>query len=279
VSRSAAACLAPVLLAVAAAGCRPQATEIVLVVESELAVPQEMDTVAIIVTGAVGPVETDYVFVDGSQPVTVGLLPLQDGTKPFTVEVQGKLFGIVVVSARATSLRFVEGKRLMLELVLRRACTCQGTTCPSSSTPGCEDLVDPNLPPLDEKSIPPLSTVDGGPLRPRQDGSGTDRGSFDGGETRRDAPDDRSADRSPDGAPADARPDGAADAQAEAGPMCTAAFGGCSPDCAPGTYCSANGMCVPGFQSGGFCQVGGCTCAAGLTCQPPESGTGAGQCL
>jgi hypothetical protein len=34
-------------------------------------------------------------------------------------------------------------------------------------------------------------------------------------------------------------------------------------------------MCVPGFT--GFCQVGGCTCAAGLTCQSVD-GSAAGQC-
>jgi hypothetical protein len=137
----------------------------------------------------------------------------------------------------------------MLARPLQRACACAQPDCPISSAPGCATLVAPVLPPFSPDAIPPHVTPDGG-----ADADGGDAGGSDA------RPGDAVA-------PGDGPTDGAGEAHG-----CTAGFGGCSSDCAPGTYCSSDGTCVAGTPRDLFCQVGGCTCGAGLACVASEGG-------
>lgn len=249
--------------------------------DSELAVPAEIDGLSVIVTGTRGPMLMDYALDQGTLPATLGLVPESTATPPFSVELQAKRAGQTVATARATSVHFVAGERRMLALFLRRACI-----------PACPDVVDPTLPPFDPNHIPRATVTDGGTDAPADGGSdgGTDAPIDSGGDGGTDAPADGGRDADAGGAldaapdappdvgsgdgPPDATLDGPRDV-GDTGPMCTAGFGGCSAACAAGTYCSAAGTCVPGFV--GFCQVGGCTCAIGLTCQSVD-GSAAGEC-
>jgi hypothetical protein len=171
--RPRAALLAVAVASTTAGGCRNSVTEIVLVVDSELAVPDEIARVGVVLDGAAaGPEagsEIDYDLTGQALPATLGLLPAGDGAQPFSVEVRGeRADGGIVVRMAASGVRFVGGQNLMLVLPLRRACACAQPDCPISSAPGCETLAAPVLPPFSPDAVPPHATPDGG------DGGGAD---------------------------------------------------------------------------------------------------------
>jgi hypothetical protein len=264
---------AAVAVTAAAGGCSKSVTEIVLVVDSDLVVPDEIARVGVVLGGATAATdagtEIRYDLTGQALPVTLGLLPGNAG-QPFSVEVRGeRADGGIVVRMAATGVRFVDSQNLMLELPLRRACACAQPDCPISSAPGCATLVAPVLPPFSPDAIPPHVTPDGGADAAGADSAGADAAGADAGGSDAGGADTGGADaRAGDAAaPVDAPADGAGEAHG-----CTAGFGGCSSDCAPGTYCSSDGTCVAGTPRDLFCQVGGCTCGAGLACVASDGG-------
>ena len=91
-------------LAIAAAlGCVP--TEIVLVVQSDLKAPQEIEEVEIRVSGSADapPVLVDLTQPGVAFPLTLGLRPKGDGG-PVLVDVVGKLVDKPVVKQRARTI-------------------------------------------------------------------------------------------------------------------------------------------------------------------------------
>ena len=153
----------PALLMAAACGlfaCEEAPTEIVLVVDSDLRAPEEISSLQIIITPSLFPPGSGLFAPLGREPfgvsfpATLGLVPADDSQELVGVSVVAMtLQGEVAVGRAAREVRFVRGETRMLRLFLARACACMGTSCPSPGTPGCEDLVAPQLPPFDEQEL------------------------------------------------------------------------------------------------------------------------------
>jgi len=120
-------------------------TEVVMVVDSDLTIPNDVDTIDIRV-GSNGDAFTQPLVV---LPATMGFL--QGGSSAFSVNVQliRSRDRATVVGRSASDVRFVEGRIMMLVLMLPAACACDGTNCPSPDTnPDCDSLVTPKLEPF-----------------------------------------------------------------------------------------------------------------------------------
>ncbi len=130
------------------AGCAADLTEVVVVVESDLAVPTQLDEVVVEVEGAAARGQRAVASLVGGDatrlPLTLGLRPGSAGAGPLTVRVAGLRASTEFVATRVRT-RFVEGRRVLLRVVLRGACvgvTCEtGTTCREGAC--ADELVDP----------------------------------------------------------------------------------------------------------------------------------------
>lgn len=146
-------CGAPVAVVLLVAACATEpATQIVVVVDSDLAVPGELDELRIRIFDAQGGVATDRVvrLGDGEGEFT---LPTDFGVAPrdpeaavqVTIELQARLLGATLFTTRAIT-GFREGHQLRLDMILPAACVgrpaCDAAeTCTAS---GCADAaIDP----------------------------------------------------------------------------------------------------------------------------------------
>lgn len=138
------------------AGCSGDAlTELVVVVDSELAVPTQLDEVTILVEGNDRIPQMARAVLSGAGavalPATLGLRPSAAGAPQVTIRAHGSHASTRRVSAEVRT-TFVEGRRLVVRIVLRSACidvTCDpGSTC--APTGECvSSLIDPStLPPF-----------------------------------------------------------------------------------------------------------------------------------
>jgi hypothetical protein len=156
--------LLPLLLA----GCRHNITEVALVVESDLNVPADVEQMDVgSVAGPFAPQVNPFFSGTGEQiapfPLSVGFE--SDGmTTTFSITV--RFFkGVtspspaLVMSRTVTDIRFVTGQTMMLVLPMKRACACQGTSCPSPGNPECDNIDQPALQPFDPAVAPPSSTL------------------------------------------------------------------------------------------------------------------------
>lgn len=227
-------------IAVFVAGCAADLTEVVVVVESDLAVPTQLDEVVVEVEGAAARGQRAVASLVGEDaaglPLTLGLRPGSTGAGPLSVRVAGKRAGAEFVATRVRT-RFVEGRRVLLRVVLRGACvgvTCEtGTTCREGAC--ADEFVDPATLPSFTGTI---GAFDAGP--------GVDLGT-----DVSDAGEDGSA----------PPPDAAMDA------------GGCTAD--PLTPCAlGEGYCVEGVlrcESGNLeCRPGETRLSAGTVCREPR---------
>jgi hypothetical protein len=144
------------------AGCHDPITEVLLVVTSDLAIPTDVDFASISAvpgsSAGVGDVRGPMFGVPvGQFPISMGVQASQ--TEVFSARVQLFLSAnpiAVVVSRNVTAVRFVHGEVRMLVVPMKRACACQGTSCPLPGTnPDCDDLESPQTVPLDPKIAPP----------------------------------------------------------------------------------------------------------------------------
>lgn len=107
-------------------------TEIMLVVDSDLRVPDELDELEMVVEGPDGKRKEALAVLEESPLArSLGLVHTRGPLEPLNVQVSGLRAGQVVVSRRA-SLRFVAGKTLVLPLHLTRSCVeleCDDQTC------------------------------------------------------------------------------------------------------------------------------------------------------
>jgi hypothetical protein len=100
-------------------------TEVVVVIDSDLRVPEDIDSVVFKVEGSRVLREVEVLLGSSAEfPLTHGLYP--DGRDRFTVSATGRKDAIDVVSDRAAS-GFVDGERRLLELWLGGDCI--GVTC------------------------------------------------------------------------------------------------------------------------------------------------------
>ena len=243
------------LCACAAAGCHEPVTEDVLVVDSDLSVPGEIDGVTI--EGAGAPIDLDLQAGGVTLPATLGLLPTGANPQPFALVVEGTRQGQVVVSRSATNVRFFHGQRHALLLSLLRVCACLTPPCAAPSDPRCADLDAPALVPLDPQNLPALA-------RP-----------FDGGA---DVPIDGGAD-----APLDTAADGPATLDSGGPDLAPPPPLGLGSSCSGGDQC-ASGNCADGVCCADACVCGQCNGATPGTCVPaaadsdPKGSCGAYTC-
>src|SRR5262245_56184057 len=124
------AVLATAAALIGCGGSSPQ-TGIVVEITSDLAVPDELPGIQVMVTSATGSTVYDQPFPLGpgqnALPLRVGVQPQGSANAPFRILVVGHRGPQVVVSPSAP-LQFVSGRVLLLRLPLLAA--CQAMTCP-----------------------------------------------------------------------------------------------------------------------------------------------------
>ena len=116
-------------------GCDGALTEILVVVDTDLGVPAEIDAVRVEVTGSETMTATGS-LAGGDRaelPRTVGVVRNGGSLGPIRIRVVGSLGGTDVVERRAVT-SFIEGRTLVLPMFLARS--CQGVPCPDTQT--CE---------------------------------------------------------------------------------------------------------------------------------------------
>ncbi|MFO0686644.1 MAG: hypothetical protein U0234_31575 [Sandaracinus sp.] len=282
--RFASLCAVAIVALVAAPGCgRAPATELVVVVDSDLAIPAELDAVRVRVT------RPDRTMADQSEPLarssdlplTLGIVADGPSLGPIDVVAEGLHAGTVIVS-RSARVTLVRGEARVLTLHLVESCL--GTSCPAAQTcteSGCAPIEVVTLPPW--TGTPPRLGEDAGFV----DAGPRDGGAMDGGPRDAAIPDVGvcSTDAQCDDAVActtDRCSGGTcthtgSDAACDDGERCTddrCAATGCTHDpntvpCDDGVFCNGIDVCA-----GGTCTHPGDPCAAPTTCD--ES---AGHCV
>jgi len=167
-------------------------TEIVVVVDSDIAVPAELDEVTILVDGAVGGTRTASRDLSASRgaglPVTLGLVHPSGPLGPITARAVGSVHrgGVAsIVVERTARTSFVDGRTVVLRLDLLGACS--GVTCAdASSSCGADGCAPIDIAPgsLSAWTGTPSRLDAGAPALdagPRGDASGLDAGGFDAG--------------------------------------------------------------------------------------------------
>ena len=156
------------LLALPVAGCRDDLTQVVLVIESDLSAPSEVDGVDVVpMSGPFAPSVPP--FFEGSTqvvgfPVSVGFV--SGGNTPDFSFVVRFFHGVfqsqsptLVMSRTVTDVRFVDQKTMMLEVQMLRVCACSGSTCPDPGNPACDNIDQPPLVPFDPTIAPPSTNM------------------------------------------------------------------------------------------------------------------------
>ncbi len=127
--------VAAVGLAVAPACASKSLTQLVVVADTDLVIPQQVDEIDLVVTGPSGQTSTATASLAGSgavtPPLTLALSPGGDALSPVLVRVVGKLGGQVVLERDArTDFVGSDDRELPLDLTTR----CLPVACPSGST-------------------------------------------------------------------------------------------------------------------------------------------------
>jgi hypothetical protein len=168
-ARTAAAVALFLFLALPVAGCRDDLTQVVLVIESDLSVPSEVDGVDVLpMAGPFAPSGSSFFGNDGMHlqgfPVALGFVS-SGKTADFSFVVrffQGVSQSptpMLVVRRAVTDVRFVDQKTMMLDLQMLRVCACSGSTCPAPGNPACDDINQPPLVPFDPTVAPPSTNM------------------------------------------------------------------------------------------------------------------------
>ena len=159
------------LLAVLA-GCQNPLTEVVIVFQSDVAVPAEADSIQTAVAeGPFSPASGGAFFsgggLIGAFPVSIGVTSA-GRTSSFSITARLTLgfnspqLLSIVVDRTVTDIRFVDEQTMMLVVDLPRVCACQGTSCPSPGNPLCDNIDRPALQPFDPAVAPPSTMMTGG---------------------------------------------------------------------------------------------------------------------
>lgn len=128
----------PLLLSVACLAACSGPTQLVVVVDTNLEVPSEIDTVEVIITDPDGLQTVVPQSVSGPGdpgfPLTISVSPESDRLGPISVAAIGRLGGVEVVRVTATELALLPGESRTLHLLLLRSCV--GRMCPPDRTCG-----------------------------------------------------------------------------------------------------------------------------------------------
>jgi len=159
------------------AGCHDELTQVVLVVQSDLSVPSDVDGMDVsAIEGPYAPNPNPFFNQFGQTlppfPLSVGF---QSGgaTASFSAVVRlmrGTFSStpVLVMSRTVTDVRFVDQQTMMLLFPMNRACACQGTSCPDPGDPECDNMDNPELLPFDPAVAPPSTMMGaipgGGPI-------------------------------------------------------------------------------------------------------------------
>jgi hypothetical protein len=158
------------LLTLPLAGCRDDPTEVVLVLESDLSIPGDIDGLDFpLASGPFAPSAPSF-FVGsgpliGPFPLSIGFISYGDtDTFSFVVRMFRDAFQgqppPLVISRTVTDVRFVDQRTMMLVLQMPRACACTGSTCPTpDDDPQCANIQTPALVPFDPLVAPPSTMM------------------------------------------------------------------------------------------------------------------------
>lgn len=136
------------ILALLGAACAPEEpparTQILLVVDSDLSFPSELDEIEMEVEGPLARTQSAVArLAESPLPRSLGLVRSEGPLGPLSIRVIGRVDGDSVVERRAT-LSFVEGRTLVLPMHLVRACIARSCGTETCSERGCIDAaVDP----------------------------------------------------------------------------------------------------------------------------------------
>jgi hypothetical protein len=259
-------------LAVAPA-CGGELTEIVVVVDTDLQAPSEVDEILVQVIGPSGLTKQARrrLGPEAALPVTLGLVPSGDEAPPVTIEATARRMDATVVATEVRT-SFLRGRRLLVRMTLLSTCVPVQPTCGADET--CRDgrceaaAVDPaTLPGFDGQVT---RVVDAGPPDlPVTEDAGSDGGAEDAGPGDAGVEDAGPEDGgSADGATGDAGPEDGGGRDA-AGPGCTSDI-----DCLDRNPCTdgvcdlASGRCTQTFNTAACDDGNACTtgerCSAGV---------------
>jgi hypothetical protein len=150
------------------AGCQDDLTQVVLVVQSDLSVPSDVDGMDVsAIEGSFEPPVNAFFNQFGQTlppfPLSVGF---QSGGKTRNFSAVVRLLRnafsatpTLVMSRIVTDVRFVDQQTMMLLFPMNRACACQGTSCPSPGNPDCDNMDNPELLPFDPAVAPPSTMM------------------------------------------------------------------------------------------------------------------------
>jgi len=266
-----------------AAGCEHSATEVVLVIDTDLSLPAQADTLSVRIVSASfnqgfefgpGNFAAGYMTLP-SFPTSLGILPHAGAADaPFDVTValettRGQTASSQpIVQRSATGVHFVAGQTRLLFIALPRSCACAGTQCPSLlSSPQCADLVAPILSAFDPAHLPRVSE-DGGVGSPDAGGDGASTPPADA------SPEAVTSTDAGSDAPPDVARDVAAESAGDAGAEALRDVA-LNPN---GYTCTDKATCASGFCVDNVCCENACTCgtcggATPGTCTPAAAGT------
>jgi hypothetical protein len=220
----------------ALAACTSKRTELVVLVDSDYAVPAELAKIEAIVKPTEGGEQMAHEFVLGALPLSFGVVPPGgDANRKLDVLVEGVDPGGRALVTRHAISGFIEGKTLLLDMFLAKSCaggggcaaadTCTEHGCaPATIDPGTLPEVSPGAELKIDAGVPALDGGRGDGGAPSDDAAVTEDATSgdapsDGGQGAADgqpdaftgdgpAPDARFEDASADaGPPADAGPD------------------------------------------------------------------------
>jgi hypothetical protein len=241
-------------------GCTQPVTQLIVVVDTDYAIPAGLDELSVAVRTPEGALRTETEPLDGAEslPFTLAVVPESlERLGPLEIEALGSREGTERVRRRAR-VTLVRGETLTLLLHLLRA--CEGAACPEGETCGLEGCEPIDAPVYPWGGVPPRlgqdagAAFDVGPL----DASARDAATIDAGPS--------------EVGPADTGPLDASDG----GPGCTVL--GCDDDNVCTTdVCAVDGTCTHvenavACDDGAFCngldtcRAGACSVHAGNPC-------------
>lgn len=281
-------------------------TELVVTVDTDYAVPGEIDRIEVLVTGPMGDERASGDPADTADlPLTLGVRATT-GSPAVTVTATGTLDG-TIVSRTVVRTSFVAGERRVLALWLLRGCAGTDPCAMRCTESGrCEATdVDPATLPAYSGTVPPHRTSDAGTSGDAgmdDAGLGDDAGTSDAGTSDAGASDAGASDAgtndagASDAGTSDAGPrDAGPDAGRDAGGFCTGPGRACDDgDSCTGDVCS-DGRCLHtslingtpcndgnACTTGDECSLGRCqgtgALACGCACDPMIGCTSGGPC-
>ena len=168
-----------IVLALSAWACGSDSkplTQIVVVVNSDLEIPAELDALEIAVSGVEGMPSASAALSGGDLPRSLGLVHSGGRVGPVWVEARGLLGGELVVQ-RTAEVEFVLDKTLELQLMLSRACAERADDpCPESETCDAGECVAQRI-----ESLPVFSGKPPGRMLPMPNAGNGAAGDAEGG--------------------------------------------------------------------------------------------------